>query len=82
MMKLAPKMSSTQPLPCNDDDRSSLRHRFVRLNPRFHRDETLALLKVCLICNNFFVMGYQRVPVLLIYHMMCTPIDDYIVLDL
>ena len=39
-------MSSTQPLPPSDDDRSSLRHRFVRLNPRFDRDETLTLLKV------------------------------------
>ena len=60
-MNLA-QMSSTQPLSPNDDDRSSLRHRFVRLNPRFHRDETLALLKVsdtstCVnFANNFFVM--------------------------
>jgi hypothetical protein len=46
-------MSSTQPLPPSDDDRSSLRHRFVRLNPRFDRDETLTLLKVS---NNIMCM--------------------------
>jgi len=70
MMKLAPKMSSTQPLPCNDDDRSSLRHRFVRLNPRFDRDETLTLLKVSNKCTMYCCVILQQLLMDIVYTLL------------